>query len=62
MSEIDNIDKIRIATELTSELLVQILRRRAESKNMDVGTLLAEAMKNSQEADRLLDALEAKGG
>jgi hypothetical protein len=28
---------------------------------MDVGTLLAEATRNSQEADQILDALEAKG-
>ncbi len=60
MSEPNIADKIRIATELSTEILVGILRRRASAKLMDVGTLLAEAAVNSQEADTLLDALDAK--
>lgn len=53
-------NKIAIASELATEILVGILRRRAAAKGMDVGTLLAEAAVNSTEADTVLDALDAK--
>lgn len=54
-------EKVALAAELSTEVLVGIIRRRAAAKAMDVGTLLAEASKNSQEADRILDELAAKG-
>lgn len=59
-SETD-VNKVAIAIELSTEILVGILRRRAAAKGMDIGTLLADAARYSQEADQVLDALAAKG-
>lgn len=61
MSELNTADKVTIAMELSTEVLVGILRRRALAKSMDVGSLIAEATQNSQEADQILDALAGKG-
>lgn len=61
MRELTLAEKIALATELGTEILVGIIRRRAAAKGMDVGSLLAEASVNSQEADRILDELAAKG-
>lgn len=61
MPELTTAEKLAMAMELSTEILVGIIRRRAIAKNSDVGTLLAEAAANSQEADQILDALEDKG-
>lgn len=61
MPELTTAQKIALAMELGTEVLVGIIRRRAAAKGMDVGTLLAEASVNSTEADRILDELAAKG-
>lgn len=60
MSELSEQNKVAIAIELSTEVLVGILRRRALAKNLDVGTLITEATRNSQEADQILDSLETK--
>lgn len=61
MPDLSTADKVAIAMEISTEVLVGIIRRRAAAKGMDVGSLLAEATQNSQEADQILDELEAKG-
>lgn len=54
-------NKVAIAMELGTDILVGIIRRRALAREMDLGSLLAEATANIQEADQILDALESKG-
>jgi predicted transcriptional regulator len=60
MSELSLLEKVALASELSTEIIVGILRRRAAAKTMDIGTLLTEATNNSQEADQILDELAAK--
>lgn len=66
MPELTLPEKVQIASEIATEILVGILRRRAQVSNTDIGTLLAGAAAYSQEADRILDELEgikpAEGG
>lgn len=59
--ELTTLEKVRIASEIGSDILVGILRRRAADNDMDIGTLLAESTKNSQDADVILDRLAEKG-
>lgn len=61
MPELTTVEKATLAAELSTEILVGIIRRRANAKGTDIGTLLTEAAANSQEADQILDALEDKG-
>lgn len=61
MPDLTLLEKVTLASELSTEIIVGILRRRASAKLMDIGTLLTEATNNSQEADQILDRLAAKG-
>ena len=54
-------EKVALISDVSSEIIVGILRRRAQKAGMDMGTLLATATANSQEADQILDELEEKG-